>query len=76
VRGGAYAQFEGTPAEAKRLADGFCYALFGDRYLEVLCFKTVEWWSEWFRGDWDSTWIVVDRTMRRVHVLYTTDTDV
>jgi hypothetical protein len=31
VRGGAYAEFEGTPAEAKRLAAGFYSALFPAR---------------------------------------------
>jgi hypothetical protein len=33
VRGGAYAQFKGTPAEAKRVAAGFYSTVFDDRYL-------------------------------------------
>jgi hypothetical protein len=76
VRGGAYERFEGTAVEAKRLAAEFCSALFDDRYLEIVCYKIREGWSDWFRGDWDGTWIVVDRTLHRVHVLCTTDTDV
>jgi hypothetical protein len=76
VRGGAYAEFAGTPAEAKGLAAGFYSALFDDRYLEVACFKTVERWSEWFQGDWDGTWIMVDQAKQRVHVLCITDRDV
>lgn len=76
VKGGAYDGWRGAWGEAKALGQGFCAALFGERYEEVEVFASREPWAEWFRDvAWDQTWIVIDRALRRVIVLGVTDTD-
>ena len=62
--------------EAKRLAQKFCEAAFGDRYLDVWVFRSYEAWSPWFwDAAWDKTWIIADAEMSRVWLLCVTDTD-
>lgn len=74
--GGAYEQFAGTAAEAKKLGNDFCAALFGTRYSEVAVYRSHRPWSPWFFDiAWDATWLIIDKRERRVSLLAVTDTD-
>jgi len=77
VRGGAYARFDGSQAEAKALGREFVDALFGDRYEDVACRRSTDQWSDWFVGipHWDETLYLCDVRARRAWVLLLSDTD-
>jgi hypothetical protein len=76
VSGGAYEQFEGSPAQAKAIGSRFCHAIFGERYTEVESYHTADPWSNWFFGiAWDETYVLLDKGSRKVWLLCTTDTD-
>lgn len=76
VGGGAYKEFEGSPAQAKKLGQQFCQAIFGERYLEIQIYQTNDAWSDWFFNiAWDSTYIILDKRYRRIWLLCTTDFD-
>lgn len=76
MRGGAYAQFSGTGAEAKAMGQQFCELLFDDRYTDIQIYKTRTAWSEWFSDvAWDCTWIGLDLQENHIWMLCITDTD-
>jgi hypothetical protein len=76
VAGGAYRQFERSAAEAKTIGDGFCAALFGDRFGDVQVYATSSRWAPWFFDvAWDRTWVLIDRRERAIAILCLTDTD-
>jgi hypothetical protein len=76
IRGGAYAQFPGTGAEAKAMGQQFCEMLFGNRYTDIQLYKTHTAWSEWFSDvAWDCTWIGLDLQDNCIWMLCITDTD-
>lgn len=77
VNGGAYNRYKGPPKDAKRLAEGFCDAIFGERYPDVnRTFYSSEAWSPWFSDvAWDSSWVILDDGEQRVWLLCVTDTD-
>jgi hypothetical protein len=77
VNGGAHYRFKGPPKDAKRLAEGFCDAIFGERYHDVnRTLYSGEAWSPWFSGvAWDSSWVIVDDGTQRIWLLCVTDTD-
>jgi hypothetical protein len=75
VRGGAYARFPGSPAEAMRLAAAGVADLVGDRHYSKV-FQSLEPWTPWFYDvAWDHTWIVADSERLLVSILCKTDTD-
>lgn len=71
-----YVGFQGPHSEAKKLAQDFRFALFQDRYEDVLMYDSNKAWSPWFcdLGD-DWTVIIFDRRLRRIWLLCKTDTD-
>ena len=74
--GGAYKSFDGPGIEAKRIAFAACDRLFGNRYEDLLLYRTLTVWSDWFYNvAWDSTWIGVDKSDRTAWILCITDTD-
>lgn len=76
VVGGAYEKFEGTPREAKALGERVAQSLFGDRFDDVLVFRSSEPWSSWFFDvAWDGTTVLIDKRLQIVTVLVSTDTD-
>jgi hypothetical protein len=76
VQGGAYDKFSGTAREAMNVAGSFCDALFGDRFTEILQFKSHESWTGWFYNvAWDGTWLGFDKRESKVWLLCITDTD-
>jgi hypothetical protein len=76
VIGGAYERFKGPPREAKNLAARFCEALFDDRYLDIEVFWCWNAWSAWFHDiAWDRTCVIIDRRLRSIGLLCSTDTD-
>ena len=76
VQGGAYAEFSGTAREAMNVSGRFCDALFGDRFKEILLFKSHEAWSDWFCNvAWDATWVGFDKRESKVWLLCVTATD-
>jgi hypothetical protein len=71
---GAYIDFDGSHADAKRLAEGFTATTFDARYDEIDVYQSGAQWSDWF--EWlRSSWIVIDKRTRTVWLLCTTDTD-
>jgi hypothetical protein len=76
VTGGAYERFQGTPKAAKNLAFQFCKELYEERYTDVLIYRSYEAWADWFMEiAWDTTWFILDKTNRVIHLLCVTDTD-
>jgi hypothetical protein len=73
---GSYGRYAGPPKEMKRLAEAFCDALFGDRYLSVQIFRSNKCWTPWFVGEiWDRSWLILDLFQDRVWLLCVTDED-
>lgn len=76
VRGGAYSQFPGTGAAAKKLGQNFCHSLFGYRYTDIQIYKTHSAWCRWFGNVlWDKTWIGLDFDQNQIWILCLTDSD-
>jgi hypothetical protein len=76
MAGGAYEKTKKSGPEAKQLGAAVCESLFGDRYEEVMLFKTFKPWGPWFCDvAWDATWVGVDKGAKRIWVLCVTDTD-
>ena len=76
IHGGAYEKFSGSVKEAKLLSERTAYALFAERYDDLLLFRSWDIWSPWFSDiAWHWTWIGFDRNLREVWVLCITDTD-
>jgi hypothetical protein len=74
--GGAYGNFDGSSADAKKLALQVCSELMGTRYEDHRVDVSYLSWSAWFQAVvWDKTWIVTDNRHARVTLLCTTDTD-
>lgn len=82
--GGSHTGFYDLDAEQRNAkaqelldaADAMCADLFGRRWTDLFVLHTSQPWSAWFRGiAWDHTWIVVDRSRRRLWVLCATDDD-
>lgn len=71
---GAYIDFDGSHADAKRLAEGFVDAAFGGRHDEIDVYQSSTHWSDWFEL-FGLSWIVLDKRTRTVWLLCTTDTD-
>jgi len=76
VHGGAYKSFQGSAAEAKRLADEAVADLTGRRYEDFRLDRTHEPWTPWFFGvAWDDTLVLTDYRSAEMTVLCLTDTD-
>ena len=76
VHGGAYHRFSGTGREAMNVTSKFCDALFGERFTEVLLYKSYEPWTGWFYDvAWDGSWVGFDRRESKIWLLCITDTD-
>lgn len=76
VWGGAYGEFGGSQADAKRLGVDACRALFGDRYEDVCVHRSRAPWSPWFFDvAWDNSWIITDLRTQQMTLLCLTDTD-
>jgi hypothetical protein len=76
VFGGAYTRFSGGGKTAKQLTSKFCYALFQDRFDDIVVYKAHSAWSNWFKDvAWDKTWFCFDSREMRLSVLSMTDTD-
>ena len=74
--GGAYVQFVGSGADAKRMGQDFSDEIIGDRYDEFrLHISGVPWCPWFFDIAWDHTWIITDLRDQRVLLLCITDTD-
>lgn len=82
--GGSHTGFHDLDAEQRNTkaqelldcADAVCADLFGRRWTDLFVLHTSKPWSDWFRGvAWDHTWIVVDRSSRRLWILCATDDD-
>jgi hypothetical protein len=74
--GGAYRDYEGTGVDAKRIGFTACEHLFGNRYDDLLLYRTTTPWSDWFFDIvWDYTWVGVDKATRTVWLICATDTD-
>lgn len=75
-RGGVYKAFSELGAVAKAIGQQFCIALFGDRYEEIVLYKSHSAWSPWFGAvGWDCTWIGLDLSNNQVWILAITDRD-
>src|SRR5215472_13385087 len=67
MSGGAYIKFKKGARAAKELGDRVCSDLFGDRFEEVMIFRSGQPWSEWFCGvAWDMTWLGLDKRESRI----------
>lgn len=76
ISGGAYKSFDGTAAEAKRLATAATDALIEDRFEDVRVDVTHEAWTPWFADvAWDATYVLTDTRNAELTVLCVTDTD-
>lgn len=76
VSGGAYESFDGTAAEAKRLAAAAADALIEDRFEDFRVDVTHEAWTPWFADvAWDTTYVLTDMRNAELTVLCVTDTD-
>lgn len=78
VRGGAYASFEGTQAEAKAFGRQFDQNVFEDRYEDFSVWRIQnEQWSEWFVGTihWDETLLIADEEAKLIWLFMFTSTD-
>lgn len=76
VQGGAYEEFEGSYADAKRLGLEVCRQMFGDGWEDVRVHRSTASWSPWFFGvAWDRSWVVTDLRTQRMTLLCLTDTD-
>jgi hypothetical protein len=74
--GGAYGNFEGSGADAKKLGAGFSAEIIGDRFDDFRIDETSNSWSRWFHAvAWDHTWVITDKRDQRVTLLCITDTD-
>lgn len=74
--GGAYKAFDGTPREAKILAQELCNSIFGDRYPDVQVYVSNKPWSPWFYDvAWEYTWFILDTKLKRLWLICITDTD-
>ena len=74
--GGAYKKYQGTPTEAMEIARKFCKAIYSERMLDVGIYKTYDNWTEWFYDvAWDVTWVLFDKSLKRLWVICLTDTD-
>ena len=74
--GGAYHKSYGSGAEEMQLAERSARELIQERFAEVLVFANHAAWTEFFFDTgWDSTWILLDKRDRVIHILAATDTD-
>lgn len=74
--GGAYHQFKGSAAEAKRLGQRFSDYLSGERYEGIkVCRSDKDWIDDYPFAHWDTTWIIFDAPSAVVWVIYITDSD-
>ncbi|UKS26606.1 hypothetical protein LOZ80_34685 [Paenibacillus sp. HWE-109] len=74
--GGAYRRFQGSPRDAKNIAEKLCDTIIDGRYAEVILFKTNSPWCDWFFDvAWDYTWIIFDKQKCRFWLMCLTDTD-
>jgi hypothetical protein len=74
--GGAYGQFPGSAAEAKRLGAGFVDGVVGARHEDFRVYRSDAPWTPWFDNvAWDSTWVIIDNREQRLFLLCLTDTD-
>jgi hypothetical protein len=74
--GGAYEQFEGPHAEAKRLGLEVCHQMFGDAWEDVRVHQSTASWSPWFHDvAWDHSWVITNMRTQQMTLLCATDTD-
>jgi hypothetical protein len=73
--GGAYANCQGTAAEAKAFGQEVCAELIGTRFDEVYVFVNHARWCGLFDGIVDWTWLLLDRRASLIHVLCASDVD-
>jgi hypothetical protein len=75
-QGGAYWKAAGDGRREKELALSVCDAMFGLRYAEVGVYSSNRRWTRWFHGvAWDISVVVIDKRIRRLWLLFVTDTD-
>jgi len=72
--GGCGRSFAGNASTAKKLGEGFCEALAGDRFEEITVYRSREAWSEWFQDyGADTTYVILDRRTGIFSLLLLTD---
>ena len=74
--GGAYIEFDGSGAKAKKLGQAFSDDIIGDRFDDFRVHISGIPWCPWFFDSaWDHTWIITDLRNQRVMLLCITDAD-
>lgn len=74
--GGAYREFDGTPRQAKDMAQRFSQYVFGDRFMDIVIYTSHDVWCDWFLGiAWDTTWLIFDKALHKLWIICVTDTD-
>ena len=74
--GGPYERHAAGPVDAKNIADEAAADLIQNQYDDILVYEAHCAWSDFYMDiAWDCTWVIVDKTSRRIHVLMATDTD-
>lgn len=74
--GGAYDKPAWGGSRSKKLGEQAAMALIEDDYENCLVFGSRNAWCGFFCDvAWDSTWVVLNKTKRLLHVLMATDTD-
>lgn len=59
-----------------KLSESVAGELIQDRYSDVQVYVNPAAWSDYFYDViWDSTWLLIDRSRRFIHILCATDTD-
>jgi len=74
--GGAYEKHHKGAVDAKDLADQAALEIHNNEYENTLVFTTHLPWSNYFFDiAWDSTWVIINKKMRRIFCILATDTD-
>lgn len=74
--GGAYSTGDKPLSLLKELGRKFCAEMFGERYENMMAFRSTRPWSSWFFNvAWDYSWIFFDNGSKKTHVLFGTDTN-
>lgn len=76
MAGGAYEKFKREARYAMEIGERACFELFGDRFEDVMVFRSWAPWSDWFFNvAWDMTWVGIDKREAKAWILCITDTD-
>jgi hypothetical protein len=75
-RGGAYSVSDGTGVSEMQLSTEVANELIQGRYTDIYAYTNHAPWTEFFFDvAWDCTWLLLDRSLRKIHLLFATDTD-